>query len=96
MAGLRNLTHFYEDAQEEINIVIDRTRVADLGMRVNDIGQALQVALKGMVVSEFIDGDRQYDIRLRLPHHQATSMASTPVASDDTNLYVLPGSQQRK
>lgn len=76
MAGLRNLTHSYEDAREEINIVIDRTRAADLGMRVNDIGQALQVALEGMVVSEFIDGDRQYDIRLRLPRHQATTLES--------------------
>jgi len=76
MTGLRNLTHSYEDAREEINVVIDRARAADLGMRINDIGKALQVALEGLVISEFIDGDRQYDIRLRLPRHQTTTLES--------------------
>ncbi|MDH5444161.1 MAG: efflux RND transporter permease subunit [Gammaproteobacteria bacterium] len=73
LKGLRNLTHSYEDAREEINVVIDRARAADLGVRVNDIGKAMQVALEGLVVSEFIDGDRQYDIRLRLPLQQANT-----------------------
>ena len=74
VAGIRNLTHSYEDASEEINIQIDRTRAADLGMRVEDIGQALRVALEGVVVSEFTQGDRQYDIRLRLPNQQAATL----------------------
>ena len=76
LKGLRNLTHSYEDAREEINVVIDRARAADLGIRVNDIGKALQVALEGLIVSEFIEGDRQYNIRLRLPRHQTDTLES--------------------
>ncbi len=76
ISGLHNLPHSYEDTREEINIVIDHTRAANLGMRVNDISIVLQVALEGIVVSEFIDEDRQYDIRLRLPRHQAASLES--------------------
>lgn len=74
VAGMRNLTHSYENAREEINVVIDRARAADLGMRISHVGQALQVALEGLVVSEFQEGDRQYNIRLRLPRHQVTNL----------------------
>jgi CzcA family heavy metal efflux pump len=65
--GLRNLSHTYEDTSEELNVRIDRERAADLGVSVEDIGEALKVALEGEVVSTFIDGDREYAIRLRLP-----------------------------
>ena len=64
---LSNLRHSYEDTNNEVSVNIDRQRAADLGIRVDDIGRALRVALDGLVVSDFIDGDRQYDIRLRLP-----------------------------
>lgn len=64
---LSNLRHSYEDINNEVSVNIDRQRAADLGIRVDDIGRALRVALDGLVVSDFIDGDRQYDIRLRLP-----------------------------
>ncbi len=65
--GLRNLRHSYEETNNEVSVSIDRQRAADLGIRVDDIGRALRVALDGLIVSDFIDGDRQYDVRLRLP-----------------------------
>ena len=65
--GLKNLRHSYEETRNEVSVNIDRQRAADLGIRVDDIGQSLRVALDGLVVSDFIEGDRQYDVRLRLP-----------------------------
>ena len=65
--GLSNLTHSYEETRNEVSIKIDRQRAADLGIRVDDIGQAVRIALDGRIVSDFIDGDRQFDVRLRLP-----------------------------
>ncbi len=65
--GLSNLRHSYEETRNEVSVNIDRQRAADLGIRVNDISRALRAALAGLVVSDFIDGDRQYDVRLRLP-----------------------------
>ena len=65
--GLSNLRHSYEETNNEVSVSIDRQRAADLGIRVDDIGRALRAALDGLVVSDFIDGDRQHDVRLRLP-----------------------------
>ena len=48
-------------------IDIDRERAALFGISAEAIGQAVQVALDGRIVSDYIEGDRQYDIRLRLP-----------------------------
>jgi multidrug efflux pump subunit AcrB len=65
--GLSNLRHSYEETRNEVSVNIDRQRAADLGIRADDISRALRAALDGLVVSDFIDGDRQYDVRLRLP-----------------------------
>jgi multidrug efflux pump subunit AcrB len=71
--GLSNLAHSYEETRNEVAVQVDRQRAADLGIRVEDIGRALRAALDGIVVSDFIDGDRQYDVRLRLPRTDFTS-----------------------
>lgn len=65
--GLRNVEHNYENMQEELVVEINRERAADLDIRPDAIARALQVGLDGLVVSDFLDGDRKYDIRLRLP-----------------------------
>lgn len=71
--GLRNLAQTYEEEREEISIEIDKSRAADLGLEVSDISEALRIALEGQVISELLDGDRAYNIRLRLPANRITS-----------------------
>ena len=71
--GLRNLTHTYEENREELGIEIDRERAASLGVTVEDIGASVRAALEGNIVSEFLDNDREYNIRLRLPRNQVNS-----------------------
>ena len=73
IGGLSNLAHSYEETRNEVSIQVDRQRAADLGIRVEDVGRALRAALDGIVVSDFIDDDRQYDVRLRLPRAQFAS-----------------------
>ena len=65
--GLRNVEHNYENLQEELVVEINRERAADLDIRPDAIARALQVGLDGLIVSDFLDGDRKYNIRLRLP-----------------------------
>lgn len=65
--GLTNLTHTYEKVREELTISVDRDRAASMGITMQDVSDSLKVALEGMVVSEFLANDRQFDIRLRLP-----------------------------
>jgi CzcA family heavy metal efflux pump len=74
--GLSNLQHTYEEHHEELNVSIDRQRAADLGIHVDSVGDALRIALEGSIISDYIEGDRQFDIRLRLPR----SYSETPEA----------------
>ena len=49
----------------ELRVVIDRERAADLGVRVQDIAQALNTLVAGQKVSTFNAGTDQYDVRVR-------------------------------
>ena len=73
VSGIRNLQHSTEEIRQEISIRLDRERIAQLGMDARSIGQTLRLALDGLVVSDYIDGDRAYDIRLRLPQQEIDS-----------------------
>ncbi|MCU7837480.1 MAG: efflux RND transporter permease subunit [gamma proteobacterium symbiont of Taylorina sp.] len=65
--GIRNLEQTYEESHKELKLKILRNRAADLGIKSSDIGNALKVALEGVIVSDYIEGDRDYNIRVRLP-----------------------------
>ena len=52
--------------QSELDIVIDRQRIARLGINVADVNAAIQTALAGNAVNTFYEGDRRFDITLRL------------------------------
>ena len=67
VSGLRNLTHSYEEVKEELNIRIDRERAAEFGVDASIIGEALKIALDGQIISNYIEGDKDFDIRMRLP-----------------------------
>ena len=71
--GLRNVEHNYENQQEELIVEINRERAADLDIRPDAIARALQVGLDGLIVSDFLDGDRKYNIRLRLPRQTVST-----------------------
>ncbi|MFO7604041.1 MAG: efflux RND transporter permease subunit [Gammaproteobacteria bacterium] len=72
--GLKNLQHTYEDFEEELTIKIDRDRAAEKNISIKDIGIALRVSMEGQVISEFMQDDRAYPIRLRLPKSLQTSV----------------------
>jgi multidrug efflux pump subunit AcrB len=65
--GLRNLTHSFEVVKEELNVRIDRQRAAEFGIDASIIGDALKIALDGEIISNYIEGDKDFDIRVRLP-----------------------------
>ena len=52
--------------QSELDIVIDRMRIARLGINVADVNAAIQTALAGTAVNTFYEGDRRFDLTLRL------------------------------
>jgi len=71
--GLRNLKHSSEEIRQELAIQVDRERAATLQLDIEDVAKAMRYALQGTVVTDFIENDRSYDIRLRLPRDQIES-----------------------
>ncbi|MGB8509279.1 MAG: efflux RND transporter permease subunit, partial [Pyrinomonadaceae bacterium] len=69
----------------ELQVVIDRARAADLGVRVGDIAQALNVLVAGQKASTFNEGTDQYDVRVRAIGEARTSAASL------SNFFVASG-----
>lgn len=67
MHGVRNITLSSEEVSQELAVEVNRDRAARLGVSAEQIGDALRTAVDGKIVSEFVDGDRAYDIRVRLP-----------------------------
>lgn len=56
--------------QTELNITINREKIARLGINVSDVNTALQIALAGNAVNTFYEGDRRFDITIRLSEKQ--------------------------
>jgi CzcA family heavy metal efflux pump len=73
LKGVRNVRHSAEDRLQEFAINIDRNRAVELNIDIADVARAMRIALEGLVVSEYLDGDRSYNIRVRLPRTEINS-----------------------
>jgi cobalt-zinc-cadmium resistance protein CzcA len=62
--------------QSELDVAIDRERIARLGLNVADVNAAIQAALGGIAVSQFYEGDRRFDLTLRLDEKDRDSLDS--------------------
>lgn len=52
--------------QSEVDIQLDRQRLARLGISVNDVNMLVQTALAGSVSNAFYEGDRRFDVTVRV------------------------------
>ncbi len=57
----------------EVDVDIDRARVADLGLDISVIGRTLETLLGGRDVSTFQIGSEQYDVTVALPPEERAS-----------------------
>lgn len=74
--GIRNLQHSAEEVRQELSIRLKRERLAQLGLDAATVGRTLQLALNGEVISDYLENDRAYDIRIRLPQREVNSPAA--------------------
>ena len=49
----------------ELQITVDRDKAADLGVRVGDVSQALNILVAGQEATTFNEGTEQYEVRVR-------------------------------
>ncbi|PWN07886.1 efflux RND transporter permease subunit [Rhodohalobacter mucosus] len=61
--------------QPYLNIDIDREAVAAYGLNVNDVQQVIETGIGGSVVSEVFEGQRRFDIVVRLPEETRNSFS---------------------
>ncbi len=52
--------------QTELDIKVDRARIARYGVSVADVNNVIQTALAGNAVNAFYEGDRRFDVTLRI------------------------------
>jgi len=65
--GIQNVGLFHILGQPNLEIKIDRQACARYGVNVADVETAIQVAIGGKAFSQMVEGEKLYDIVLRLP-----------------------------
>lgn len=72
--------------QTELDITLDRKRMARYGININDVNATIQTAMAGNAVNVFYESDRRFDVTLRIdePYRNAVDdLADLPI--------VIPG-----
>jgi hydrophobic/amphiphilic exporter-1 (mainly G- bacteria), HAE1 family len=89
--GALDISTNLESGQPEVVAQVDRSLAADLGFSVGSIGTQLRGMVEGIVPTKLRDGDREYDIRVRL----APEYRNDPAAVLRTPLYSPTGTAVR-
>ena len=58
--------------QPEYQVIVDRTRAAEMGVPVADVARSLRSLITGAVPTQFREGERYYDIRVLVPEDRLT------------------------
>jgi cobalt-zinc-cadmium resistance protein CzcA len=80
--GVENVGMFDILGQPNLEIVVDREACARYGINVEDVNDIVQVAVGGKAFSKMVEGEKLYDIVLRLPEnsrHDPASIARIPI-----------------
>jgi cobalt-zinc-cadmium resistance protein CzcA len=79
--GIANVGLFHVIGQPGLEIVIDRQACARYGINVDDVESVVQVAVGGRAFSQMVEGEKLYDIVLRLPE---------PLRDDPSDIARIP------
>jgi cobalt-zinc-cadmium resistance protein CzcA len=64
--GIQDLGVFHVLGQPNLNIKIDRVRAARYGLNTGDVNTVIQAAMGGAVASQVLEGDRSFNLTVRL------------------------------
>jgi heavy metal efflux system protein len=81
--GMEDLGIFHIVGQPNLNIKIDRLKTARYGLNTGDVNTVVQAAMAGAVASTVLEGDRQFNLTVRLAPQYRDSLAKVgdiPVA----------------
>jgi cobalt-zinc-cadmium resistance protein CzcA len=72
--GVQDLGVFHVLGQPNLNIKIDRARTARHGLNTGDVNTVVQAAMAGTVASQVLEGDRFFNLTVRLAPQYRTSI----------------------
>jgi multidrug efflux pump subunit AcrB len=81
-----------DSRQPEIQIRLDRERVADLNLNIQDVGNVLETAIEGSIPTQLQRGERLIDIRVELEEEaiqRPSQLAAIPLFTEDNHLVRL-------
>ena len=84
--GAADVAAFKIGGQTELYIQLDRGRMARYGIKISDVNATIQTALAGLAVNSFYEGDRRFDLTIRLaePFRDAVDdVPDLPIALPD-------------
>jgi len=74
--GVEDLGVFHVLGQPNLNIKIDRTKTARYGLNTGDVNTVIQAAMGGAVASQVLEGDRFFNLTVRLsPQYRSSIQA---------------------
>jgi cobalt-zinc-cadmium resistance protein CzcA len=98
--GIENVGLFHIVGQPNLEIEIDRDLCARHGVNVADVETVVQVAIGGSAFTQMVEGEKLYDIVLRLPVDRRNDptvisriLVDIPSNSDNSPNYRIPLSQ---
>ncbi len=71
--GAADVDNTLEEGKPELHITVDRDLADDLGLNVLAISQTVRTLVEGDVVTQFQQGDEDYDVRVRLDERYRNS-----------------------
>ncbi len=77
-----------------VTVTPDRVRLAYFGLDINDVQETLRIAVGGAIVGQVFEGDRRFDMVVRLPEALRTdldALARLPIRLRDTGETEIPG-----
>ena len=81
--GAADVGAFKTGGQTELTVALDRTRMARYGINIADVNNTIQVAFAASTVNAFYDGDRRFDVTVRIDEEfrdAVDDVADLPIA----------------
>jgi heavy metal efflux system protein len=72
--GMTDVGIFHVLGQPNLNVKVDREKTARYGLNTGDVNTVIQAALGGTVASTLLEGDRQFNITVRLGEQYRKSL----------------------
>jgi cobalt-zinc-cadmium resistance protein CzcA len=74
--GMTDLGIFHVQGQPNLNVKVDRNKAARYGLNTGDVNTVIQAALGGAVATTLLEGDRAWNVQVRLPSEYRQSLES--------------------